>query len=618
MSRWYTIFLDEEFIIYPLVPYKLYVSAYRDLGEGGNGILHDKWRLKRLSLSYWSSGGGLSAWVFTLLLTACTILIVLLNMSLNKWQVGFYNQLQQYDFSGFIDSLLQFIAIAGIYVFASGYQSYFQMSLEIRWRHWLTDKYLTLWLDNQTYYRLNLIHPAVNPDQRISEDVRLFIANTLELSVGLLRHFVMLLVFSIVLWQLSGTVTVFVLGRAVPIPGYLLWLALLYSALGTWIIVQIGKPLIGRNVLQQSNEADFRSGLIRVREADECVALYSGEPSEKQSLTIHFQKIMNNYRRIIKYTKTVTFISTAYSQLSVVLAFLIASPHYFNHELQLGHLFEISGAYWYVHSALAYIIDSFNKIALWKAVARRLDNFSFQMSDANCFNSPQGIITFTSKHHLKLKNLTVRSPANRDLLNNLTLELKPQDKFLISGPTGCGKTTLLRTIAGLWPYFTGAIVKPAAAVVFLPQKSYTPPGFLRDTLLYSHVGENPSDQQLNELLERCNLSILIGKLDHCDDWGKILSLGEQQCLAFARAILKRPDWLFLDEATSNMDEQTEQSLYRLLTEIMPDLTMVSVGHRETLRPFHTLSLNLNGAGAWDIAALGTSRLQAIPRHRLRS
>lgn len=566
--------------------------------------MHDKLRLSRLSLAYWNSGEALQAWLLASLLAACTIAIVWLNMLLNNWQVGFYNQLQHYDSRGFFDCLRQFITLAGFYVFASGYQAYFRMALEIRWRRWLTDRYIILWLHDQAYYRLNLTNPSVNPDQRISEDIRLFIANTLDLSLGLLRHIVMLLVFSLVLWRLSGIATVSLSGLVLAVPGYLFWLALLYSALGTWFIIHFGRPLIARNILQQSNEADFRSCLTRIKDDDECIALQGGEKSERLNLAVFFQRITENYRCIARHTRTITFISAAYSQLSLVFAFLIAAPRYFNHELQLGQLFEISGAYWYVHSALSYIIDSFSKVALWKAVASRLDSFSRQMADAAGRGNSRKAITFTRSHQLKLKNLTVLSPAGHILLNNLSLELNARDRLLISGPTGCGKTVLLRTIAGIWPYFTGAISKPAdGRIVFLPQKPYVPSGPLREALLYPG-GQSLPDKRLAETLKRCNLPGLAGKLEQSGDWEKCLSLGERQCLAFARAILQRPGWLFLDEATSSVDRQTEHSLYRLLEETVPAPAIVSVGHRETLRPFHTLQLNLEDSGDWDMVPLG--------------
>lgn len=525
-------------------------------------------------------------------------------MFLNQWQVGFYNHLQQYNSAGLLDSLVQFVTIVSAYVFTSGYQTYLHMSLEIEWRRWLTGKYITLWLRNKTYYRLNLINLTINPDQRISEDIRLFITSTLDLSLGLLRHAVMLLVFSAVLWRLSGIITFSVAHRVVAIPGYLCWLALLYSAFGTWFIIKVGKSLVDRNIIQQSNEAEFRACLSRIKDADEGVALYGGEKAEEITLLTYFKKIINNYRSIIKYTKTVTFISTAYSQLSIVFAFLIAAPRYFNHDLQLGQLFEISGAYWYVHSALSYIIDSFNKIALWKAVAIRLDTFRLQMAKIDRPDTCKGNITHASPNQLKLKNLTVLSLNNQVLVDNLSLTLNAQDSLLINGPTGCGKTTLLRTIAGIWPYFSGKIVKPTTkTMMFLPQKSYIPAGSLRNALLYPNRIKNLPDTELNKALARCNLSALTGKLDQSKDWGKTLSLGEQQCLAFVRVMLERPEWLFLDEATANMGKQTEQSLYLLLKETMPNLTIVSVGHKETLRPFHTLNLTVDNSGLWNITAL---------------
>ncbi len=556
-------------------------------------------KLSRLARAYWRSGDCLYAWTLTLLVTACTIIIVLLSMLLNKWQVGFYNQLQSYNFPAFLNSLAQFIAIAGVYVFVSGYQSYFHLSLEMRWRHWLTNQYITMWLNNHGYYRLNLTNTTINPDQRISEDVRIFIDFTLDLAIGLLRHTVTLLVFSVVLWQLSGTITFTLSDHDITIPGYLLWLALLYSIVGTSFVVRAGRPLVARNVAQQSNEAEFRSRLARINSSGECIALYGGEKTEQLHLTACFHTIINNYRQIIKHTRSITFLSTARTQLSIVFAFLIAAPRYFNQELQLGQLFEISGAYWYVHSALSYIIDSFKKIALWRAVSNRLNSFSFQLSKAGQLHDTRGVITFTRQHHIKLKNLTLLSSANQVLISNLSLELKPKDRLLLSGPNGSGKSTLLRTIAGLWPYFSGTIIKPAdKAVMFLPQKFYAPPGSLRDVLSYPYGQTLLPDKHLHEILEHCHLSRLVGKLDTVADWEKKLSGGEQQCLAFARAILRRPDWLFLDEATSNMDERTEHSLYRLLAEALPDLTLVSICHRESLRFYHTLNLHLDGDGAW--------------------
>lgn len=563
-----------------------------------------KTKLHQLASSFWFSRGCLQAWILLLLVSVCTIILVLLTMLLNKWQASFYNHLQHYNYAGFIDCLIEFLGFSSIFVFTAGYQSYFRMLLSIRWRHWLTNKYVALWLQNQTYYQLNLIGSANNPEQRISEDVQLFITNTVELAVGLLRHTVMLLVFSVILWQMSGIITVSNAYFSVSIAGYLFWLALLYSVAGTWVMVRSGKSLVSGNIAQQSNEAEFRSYLNRIKEHDECVALYGGEATEKQNLTNFFHKIIQNYLCIADVTKRVTVISSAYSQISVVFAFLVASPRYFNQEIQLGQLFEISGAYWYVHSALSYIIESYSKFALWRAVAFRLQSFNDQIGSVHRLAKPQGEIAANGSNHLRLKNLTIYSSAKQILLNDLTLELRPQNKLLISGPSGSGKSTLVRTIAGMWPHFTGKISKPPThSLMFLPQKPYIPLSSLRDALLYPGVSRKVSDAKLHELLICCNLSPLIGQLDQKNDWGKVLSLGEQQCLSFARVILQRPQWLFLDEATSSLDRQTEERLYSLLEEVLPEITMISVGHRETLRQFHTLNLTIEETGAWYISPI---------------
>lgn len=560
-------------------------------------------QLSRLALSYWLSYDGLRAWTLTFIVAAGSVIIVLLHMLLNKWQAGFYNHLLQYNLTGFLDSLLQFIGFSAILVFISAYQSYYRMLLEMRWRHWLTDNYISQWLHKQTYYQLNLQRLPINPEQRISEDIKLFVTNSLDLSVGLLRQSVTLVVFSMILWQMSGIITVTAAEYTLPIPGYLLWLALLYSSLGTCLTMRIGKSLAFQNVLQQTSEAEFRSALGRITEYDECVAFYGGEKTEQCHLAKHFHKIVKNFLSISHCTRKVNLVSFAYSQLSIVFAFLAASPRYFNNEIQLGQLFEISGAYWFVHAALSYIIDSFGKFALWKAVAHRLQHFSSQMQSASLTAARRGSITTTAKNQLKLTNVTVFSLNNHLLVNNLAVTLKQQDKLLISGPSGCGKTTLLRTIAGMWPCFSGTIYKPQQAIFFLPQKPYIAPTTLRDALLYPHAPATVSDDYLREILDSCYLSLLTTKLDHHEDWGKNLSLGQQQCLSIARALLNKPEWLFLDEATSNLDQHTERRLYRLLEQHLPHLTMISVGHRSTLFDYHTHNLHLCPSGEWSIAPL---------------
>lgn len=560
-------------------------------------------RLSRLALSYWASGDSLRAWTLTAIVVVGAVIIVLLHMLLNKWQAGFYNHLMDYNFNGFLDSLLQFVGFSTILVFISAYQSYYRMLLEMRWRHWLTEKYIAMWLHKQTYYQLNLIRLPINPEQRISEDIKLFITNSLDLSVGLLRHFVTLVVFSMVLWQMSGLIMLTASGYTFTMPGYLLWLALLYSALGTCLTMKVGKSLAFQNVIQQTSEAEFRSALGRITEYDECVAFYGGERTEQLHLTKHFHKIIKNYLSIIHCTKKVNLVSFAYSQMSIVFAFLVASPRYFNNEIQLGQLFEISGAYWFVHSALSYLIDSFGKLALWKAVAHRLQHFSSQMQSASQNTACQGSIATNTKNQLKLTNVTVVSLNNHLLVNNLHLTIKVQDKLLISGPSGCGKTTLLRTIAGMWPCFSGTISKPQQDIFFLPQKPYIAPTTLRNALLYPHAPAATSDNYLREILDSCSLSLLTTKLDYHEDWGKNLSRGQQQCLSIARVILNKPDWLFLDEATSNMDKHTEHRLYRLLEQYLPHLTMISVGHRNTLFDYHTHNLSLSPSGEWSIVPL---------------
>jgi len=559
-------------------------------------------KLVRTLFSYWLSASGWQAWSLTFLLAVCTALIVLLNMQLNNWQVGFYNHLHQHSMSGFNDSLLQFVTIALVLAAASGCQTQFKMLLQIRWRQLITDKYITLWLYNQTYFRMSLNPDTIdNPDQRISEDIHLFVTYSVDLATGLLRQLIALIVFSAVLWQLSVEIKLSFSTYEIMLQGYLVWCALLYSAVGTWISLRVGRPLLLQNNVQQSNEADFRYCLIRLKEYGESVALYKGDRQEKINLSKHFAKIVATYLSIIKTTRALSWISSIYSQLSIVFAFAISSPRYFNNDLQLGQLFEISGAYWYVHSALSYIVDSYGKIAQWKAVIDRLQQFHAQiMSTQQLYVTPlKAATTFSKRKEIVLKDLSIFSPSGQVLLHRLSLALRQGFSLLITGPSGCGKTTLLKTLSGIWPFYSGGITLPSGQkLLFLPQQPYLPTGSLRGAIFYPHIAGESTNINVKELLAECGLNSLLEQLDVVADWSKLLSIGELQRLSLVRAIVQQPDWLFLDEITSSIDVKMEHAMYQILKVRLPHTSLVSIGHRDTLKAYHRLILAMDGLGSW--------------------
>jgi putative ATP-binding cassette transporter len=558
----------------------------------------------RMALAFWLSAMALKAWLASIFLIICTGLLVFLHVQLNTWQVGFYNHLQQQSLPGFYQSLVQFASIGSVLVIASGWQTHFKMLLQLRWRQWLTTRFISLWLHNQAYFNMRFQVKAVdNPDQRISEDIRIFIRYSLELSTGLLRHMITLFLFSTVLWRLSGETKLSVWTVDVTIPGYLVWFALLYSLVGTWLTMKIGHPLMLQNNVKQSNEADFRYGLVRIKEHAECIALYKGEHWEQRNLLKSFANIIGTYLAMIRTTRNITWLSTTYSQLSTVFAFLIASPGYFSNHLQLGQLFEIAGAYWYVHSALSYIIESFGEIAQWQAVKDRLEQFHTQLTKA-----PQpkfsGTI-LTSHDRLITKDISIKSPAGHVLINKLTMEVTAGDSLLISGPSGCGKTTLLQTLAGIWPYFSGHIFFPAErGVLFLPQKPYFPLGTLRQAVLYPARNNSITGEKLAEVLHMCKLSTLLPLIDSETDWTKNLSLGELQRLSIARVIVHQPKWIFLDETTSCIDTNMEIEMYQLLKEKLSASSLITIGHKDTLKAYHNRILELDGTGGWRFVELG--------------
>ena len=460
----------------------------------------------------------------------------------------------------------------------------------------MTKNYLSAWMGGQTYYKLQ--DATDNPDQRISEDIGQFVNLSLGLLIGFLKQLTTLAAFGVVLWELSGSIEI----AGLVIPGYMFWFSLVYSGIGTFFAHKVGRKLIALNFDQQKFEADFRFSMMRVRENSESIAFYRGEEAEREGFDLKFSSVIKNYWQLMRKTKHLNFYLNGYNQLAVIVPYMMAYPRYFAKEIQLGGLMQISSAFGRVQDALSFFVNSYDTLASLAAVINRLAGFTEHMEDTQKIQSK---ITHSDAPELKISALNVSLPTGRQLLNNLSLKIQNAKSLLVTGASGCGKSTLLRTLAGIWAYASGEISLPAnSRVMFLPQKPYLPLGTLRRALIYP-LAENdaPPDDKLKRTLQIVYLPALTDKLDVAEDWSKILSLGEQQRLAFARVLLSAPDFILLDEATSALDEPREIEMYKLLREQLPKVTVVSVGHRSTLFNMHDTELNLDGTGNFSVRNL---------------
>jgi len=564
-------------------------------------LLRDAWTIAR---PYWFSEDRWAGRGLLVAVIALNLGIVAINVMLNKWNNTFYNSLQDKDYAVFVSQLFRFTWLAGSFIVVAVYELYLNQMLQIRWRRWLTDRYLNAWLEGGAYYRMQLAAGETdNPDQRIAEDVRLFIAGasglggTLGLAIGGMRAVVTLVSFVAILWGLSGALTLPWIGLTVP--AYMVWAALLYAVVGTWLTDLIGRPLVRLNFNQQRYEADFRFGLVRFRENTEGVALYRGEADELRGFRERFGAVVKNWWSIMRQRKRLTFFTASYSQAAIIFPFLVAAPRYFRGEIPLGGLVQTASAFGQVQDALSYIVSSYTELAEWRAVVERLAGFGRAIERVRAEAAVQGIRrTEEAGAALELKHVDLLLPGGRRLMEDIDLDFRRGDNALISGPTGSGKSTLFRAIAGIWPFGRGEIRMPAdGRSLFLPQKPYLPIGTLREVVSYPNLPGAVDDAVLRETLVAVGLPELVGRLDESAHWALRLSPGEQQRIAFARALVQKPDWLFLDEATSAVDESGEARLYALLRDRLPGTTLLSVGHRSSLRPFHARQLVLTPNGA---------------------
>jgi putative ATP-binding cassette transporter len=550
------------------------------------GIARAAWKLAK---PYWFSDD--KWWARGLLgaVIALNLISVYIDVRLNIWRNAFYDTLQQLDEHGFYVQLGTFALLAVAWILIVVYQLYLQQMLQIRWRRWLTRRYLGHWLDRKAYYRLQLqIGETDNPDQRIAEDLERFTAASLALSIGLLNAVVTLLSFLGILWALSGpfSLPLGTLG-AIAIPGYMVWFALLYAVAGTWITIKIGRPLVPLNFAQQRYEADFRYSLVRLRENTEAIALYGGEQRELSSFHDRFGRVVDNFRAIMNRTKTLGWWTSFYGQFAVIFPYIVAAPRFFAKEIQLGGLMQTASAFGTVQSSLSFLVTSYSEIAAWESVVQRLVTFDQRVREiADDSSKHEPVVVDRSGDGIEIASLDLDLPDGSPLLRNVSLTAKPGDSVLVTGRTGSGKSTLLRALAGIWPYGRGTVRMARGSFLFLPQKPYLPLGTLRDALTYPQGATAVPDSRLEEILRIVGLESLVGRLDESDNWAQRLSPGEQQRLSFARVLLVEPALIFLDEATSALDEASEAAFCRMLRSASWRPTIVSVGHRGTLAAFH--------------------------------
>ncbi len=559
------------------------------------------WALAR---PYWKSEERGRAWALLVAIIALTLGLVYVDVRFNEWYREFYNSLEQKNQEDFMVLLLFFTFLAVMFLTLSIYKLYLMQMLTMRWRVWLTKQYLAEWLDRQVYYRLQLdAHGTDNPDQRIAEDLRLFTDGTLSLTLGLLQSVVTLASFVVILWSVSGSIAIF----GIEIQGYMVWAALLYAILGSVLTHYVGRQLIPLNFQQERYEADFRFHLVRLRENAEGIALYRGEGPEQEAILSRFERIRLNWWSLMTFTKRLTGFTSGYGQIAVIFPYIVAAPRYFTGAMPLGGLMQIASAFGQVQSSLSWFVNSYGTLANWKASVDRLLTFQSALDQATAeAERHDGVQSErTAATGVQGRGIELSVPGGRKLLQQGEFDFAPGQRTLLTGPSGSGKSTLFRAIAGIWPYGKGRISIPdKAKVLFLPQKPYIPIGTLREAVSFPGANGDFSDAAIGAALADCRLAPLAARLDESAHWQQLLSGGEQQRLAMARALLNRPDYLFLDEATASLDEETEARLYQLLRERLPHTAIISIAHRPAVADYHEHRLQLVPDGA-------DMRLQAV-------
>lgn len=544
---------------------------------------------------------------------ALLLAIVLLNLGavymlvqINEWYRVFYDALQNKDQAVFWQQIVRFCWLALVYIVIAVYKFYLTQILQLRWRVWLTDHYLGRWLAHKAFYRMELARytgdetrTPDNPDQRIQEDLNLFTTYTVTLSMGILNALVTLVSFVGILWTLSGALDVplpaFLGGGTMHVAGYMVWAAVLYCVVGSAIAHWIGRPQVRLNFQQQMLEANFRHHMVRVREYSESIALDGGERVERKHLDLRFADVMGNYFQLIRNQKQLTWFSSFFGQAAIIFPLIVAAPRYFSGAIQLGQLMQINSAFGRVQDSLSWLVDNYMSLAIWKATSDRLAGFEESLTRDG--QTESALQTSAQADGIEAHGLTIALPGGAMLLADTELAVRPGDTVLLHGPSGSGKSSLFRALAGIWPYSRGRVALPGDTM-FIPQRPYFPDGRLRDALAYPEPAQRYADEDLRQALTEALLPQLADQLDREDAWSQKLSGGERQRLAIARVLLKKPAWVLADEATSALDEQAEATIYQRLVDQVKRAqgALVSIAHRSTLAAHHARHWALRPTG----------------------
>ncbi|BCJ07958.1 putative ABC transporter, ATP-binding protein [Pseudomonas sp. RtIB026] len=550
------------------------------------------WQLAGPYFSFRRSWRPLLAFALLLVLT---LFAVRLNVLFSFWYNGFYSALQALDQTAFWYLLGVFAVLATIHVLRSLFAFYVTQAFNIRWRVWLTERLTADWMHGDAYYRGQfLAEPVDNPDQRIELDVNAFVSGSVSLALGAVSALVSLVAFTGILWGLSAPLEV----AGVEVPRAMVFAVYVYVLVATWIAFRLGQPLIRLNFLNEKLTANFRYALMRLRENAENIAFYQGAQVERGTLLGRFFALIGNAWALVFRNLKFSGFNLGVSQVAVVFPFILQAPRFFSGAIKLGDVMQTAQAFGQVQDSLSFFRESYDTFAQYRATLDRLTGFLDANQQASAL--PR-VATVDQAHGLGIHGLQVRRPDGHALIADLDLSLHSGQALLIKGPSGSGKTTLLRALAGLWPYAEGEVRRPLGTqALFLSQRPYLPLGDLRTAIAYPAQGAAGDDARMQQALRQVNLAHLAERLDEQRDWSRILSLGEQQRLAFSRVLFNRPQVVFLDESTSAMDEGLEHALYSLLRAELPATLLVSVGHRSTLAGFHSHRLEVDGQGGWSL------------------